>query len=70
MVSKYREMILKVISDKQIKSTNEILKDLEKATGKTVNWHIVYRVLAELNNEGKIEKLSAKVGFFWRKRKE
>ena len=68
MVSIYRDKVLKVLSDKQIKSTNEVLKDLEKLTGKTVNWHIVYRVLAELNNEGKVEKLPAKVGFFWRKK--
>ena len=68
MVSKYRDKVLKVLSDKQIKSTNEILKDLEKLTGKSVNWHIVYRVLAELHNEGKVEKLQAKGGFFWRKK--
>jgi len=69
MASKYRDKVLKVLSEKQIKSTNEVLKDLEKATGKVVNWHIVYRVLNDLHHEGKVEKLPAKIGFFWRKRK-
>ena len=68
MPSKYRESVLKVLSEKQIKSTNEVLKDLEKLTGKSVNWHIVYRVLQELHTEGSIEKLTAKKGFFWRKK--
>jgi len=68
MASKYRAHVLEVLSIKQIKSTNEVLKDLEKLTGKSVNWHIVYRVLAELNQEGKIERLPAKSGFYWRKR--
>jgi len=56
-----------MLSDKQIKSTNEILNDLQKLTGKTVNWHIIYRVLAELNNEGRVEKLQAKSGSFGEK---
>ena len=68
MASKYRESVLKVLSEKQIKSTNEVLKDLEKLTGKSVNWHIVYRVLQELHTEGKVEKMQAKKGFFWRKK--
>ena len=69
MVSKYRESILKVLSEKQIKSTNEILADLQKLTGKSVNWHIIYRVLQELYTEGKVERLEAKKAFFWRRRK-
>lgn len=68
MASKYRKFVLKVLSEKQIKSTNEVLKDLEKLTGKTVNWHIVYRVLQELHTEGKVEKLQAAKSFFWRKK--
>jgi len=68
MVSKYRKFVLRVLSDKQIKSTNEMLRELQKLTGKSVNWHIVYRVLAELHAEGKVEKLPAKIGFFWRKK--
>ena len=62
-------MVLKVLSDKKIQSTNEVLGELQKYTDKTVNWHILYRVLKELYDEGKVEKLEAKSGFFWRKRK-
>ncbi|MCD6476980.1 MAG: hypothetical protein J7K26_02315 [Candidatus Aenigmarchaeota archaeon] len=67
-MSKHRESVLKVLSKEQIKSTNEILKEVEKITGKTINWHALYRVLMELHNEGKVEKIKAKVGFFWKKK--
>ena len=67
-MSKHREAILKVLSKDQIKSTNEVLKEVEKATGKTINWHALYRVLMDLQGEGKVEKIKAKVGFFWKKK--
>ena len=61
-------MVLAVLSNKQIKSTNEIKKELEGLSGQVINWHIAYRVLAELNYEGRVEKFPTKVGFFWRRR--
>jgi hypothetical protein len=61
-------MVMAVLSNKEIKSTNEITKELERLSGQVINWHIVYRVLAELNYEGRVEKLPTKVGFFWRRR--
>lgn len=67
-MSKYIGMILKVVSDKEIKSTNQILKEVEKLSGKVVNWHMVYRVLMELQAEGKVEKIQTKAGFFWKKK--
>ncbi len=67
-MSKHSETILKVLSKDQMKSTNEILKEVEKETGKTINWHALYRVLMELHSEGKVEKIKAKVGFFWKKK--
>ena len=67
-MSKYREIILKVVSDKEIKSTNQILKEVGKQSGKVVNWHMVYRVLMELQAEGKVEKMETASGFFWKKR--
>lgn len=68
-MSKYRQPVLDVLSDKKIKSTNEVVKEVEKLTGQSVNWHMIYRVLLELSQERKIEKLDAKVGFFWKKKK-
>ena len=67
-MSKYRETILKVISDKDIKSTNQLLKEVEDLSGKVINWHIIYRVLMELEAEGKVERLQTKAGFFWKKK--
>jgi Fe2+ or Zn2+ uptake regulation protein len=67
-MSKYRKEVLTILKPDEIKSTNELLQDLEKKTGKVINWHLLYRVLRDLSEEGKIEKLKAKAGFFWRKK--
>ncbi|MBI2208174.1 hypothetical protein HYU50_01640 [Candidatus Woesearchaeota archaeon] len=67
-MSKYKEMILSVLSKTGIKSTNEILEELQKKANKVINWHALYRVLMELQSEGKIERLESKAGFFWKKK--
>jgi len=67
-MSKYNEIILTILSKSEIKSTNEILAELQKKTNKVINWHLLYRVLMELKTDGKIERLESKAGFFWRKK--
>ncbi len=67
-MSKYKEMILSILSKTEIKSTNEILEDLQKKADKVINWHALYRVLMELQSENKIERLESKAGFFWKKK--
>lgn len=67
-MSKYKEQILKILSKDEIKSTNEILKELEKDSKKVINWHALYRVLMDLESENKIERLEAKAGFFWKRK--
>jgi hypothetical protein len=67
-MSKYKEMILSIISKTEIKSTNEILEDLQKKADKVINWHALYRVLMELQSENKVERLESKAGFFWKKK--
>lgn len=67
-MSKYKGMILQVLTKTDIKSTNEILEDLQKKANKVINWHALYRVLMELQAEGKIERLESKAGFFWKKK--
>ena len=67
-MSKYKELVLKILSKEEIKSTNEILKELEDKSKKVINWHLLYRVLNDLADKNKIEKLKAKAGFFWKKR--
>lgn len=67
-MSKYKEILLSVLSKTEIKSTNEILTEVQKKVDKVINWHLLYRVLMELTNENKIERLESKAGFFWRKK--
>lgn len=67
-MSKYKEMILSVLSKSEIKSTNQVLEELQNKVDKVINWHLLYRVLMDLFNEGKIERLQSKAGFFWRKK--
>ena len=67
-MSKYEDIILGIISKTEIKSTNEILEDLQKKADKVINWHALYRVLMELQTDGKIERLKSKAGFFWKKK--
>lgn len=67
-MSKHREKLLKILSKEEIKSTNQLLRELEKDTKKVINWHSLYRILMELETEGKVERLKAKAGFFWRRK--
>lgn len=67
-MSKYKELILSVLSKAEIKSTNEVLSELQKKANKVINWHVLYRVLMELQVEGKLERLQSKAGIFWKKK--
>lgn len=67
-MSKYKGLILLILSKTEIKSTNEILTELQKRANKIINWHALYRILMELQAEGKTERLQSKAGFFWKKR--
>jgi len=67
-MSKHNEDVLKIVSKNEIKSTNQILAELENKTGKIINWHMLHRILSDLEKEGKIEKLKAKAGFFLKKK--
>ena len=67
-MSKYKEIILELLSKTEIKSTNEILNELQNKVNKVINWHALYRVLMELQSEGKIIRLQSKAGFFWKKK--
>lgn len=67
-MSKYDELVLNLLSKTEIKSTNEILNELQKKENKIINWHALYRILMELQSKNKIERLESKAGFFWKKR--
>ena len=67
-MSKHKNEVLKILSTEEIKSTNQILDELQNRTKKIINWHLLYRILMDLEADNKIEKLKAKAGFFWRKK--
>lgn len=67
-MSKYEEDVLKIVSKDEIKSTNQILSELQKKVDKVINWHMLHRILRDLEDNGKVERLKAKAGFFWRKK--
>lgn len=67
-MSKHTKQILEILKRDEIKSTNEILKELENRTKKVINWHLLYRILRDLNEDGRVEKLQARAGFFWKKK--
>lgn len=67
-MGKHEKDILGILSKDKLKSTNEILKELEKKTKKAINWHNLYRQLLELTVENRAEKIEVKAGFFWRKK--
>ena len=67
-MSKYEKDVLGILSSDKIKSTNEILKELEEKVGKVINWHMLHRILRELEDKGKVQRLKAKAGFFWKKK--
>ena len=67
-MSKYKKDVLEILKTTEIKSTNEILKELETKSKKVINWHLLYRLLRDLADERKIERHKAKAGFFWKKK--
>lgn len=67
-MSKYNESVLEILSKSEIKSTNEVLEELQNKVNKVINWHALYRILMELQSNGKIERLKSKAGFFWKKK--
>ena len=67
-MSKYDNKVLEVLSKTEIKSTNEVLTELQKKVNKVINWHALYRILMDLQIENKIERLKSKAGFFWKKK--
>jgi len=67
-MSKYKTVVLEILSKTEIKSTNEILTELQKKVDKIINWHLLYRILMDLHSENKVERLESKAGFFWKKK--
>ena len=67
-MGKYREKVYALLARDEIKSTNELLKELEQKTKTTINWHMLHRELMDLVADGKVERLEARAGFFWKRK--
>jgi len=69
--SQYKAVILDVLPKRFI-STNQVIKEIKKKTGKSVHHYLVGRLLNELEKEGRIEKQEVPLGkqklFLWKKR--
>jgi len=70
MVSKYRALIPKVLKSDEIMSTNQVREALKKvANVKYIDFNLIYHLLTELAQEGKIEKIKGpKRSFYWKKK--
>jgi len=62
MPSKHEKAILDIIRGDDFRSTNEIRQELEKRSGKKINWHAVYRILTELVQNGEIDYIDTEAG--------
>ena len=67
-MSKYDKDVLTLLSEEDLKSTNQVLTELQSKVRKVVNWHSLYRILMELAVEGKVDRIKTKAGFFWKKK--
>lgn len=67
-MGKYRDKVYALLTKGEIKSTNELLRELEQKTKRVINWHLLHRELMELVADGKVERLEAKAGFFWKRK--
>lgn len=65
MVSKHRETTLCLVSETKLKSTRQILRELEKKTNKVMNWSNVYKILSDLERDGIIKRNMTEGGIFW-----
>jgi len=66
MKSKHKAAVLAFLSKTDIRSTNEIVKEIKEKSGKTVNWYVIHRILSDLKAEKKVEELKSKGGIYWR----
>ena len=67
MAKKHELTILSKV-DNNLKSTRQILRETEKATGKVINWSQLYRILRELEDKNMIERFETTAGILWKKK--
>jgi hypothetical protein len=65
--SKHEKNILSIVTD-EYKSTTHIQDELQKKTGKKVNWYMVAGVLTLLEHKNKVERHELRKTILWRKK--
>jgi len=70
MKSKYKKLVPKVLKKDVIMSTNQVRDALKELEGvKYIDFNLVYHLLTELKEEGKVEMLKdSKKYCFWKKK--
>lgn len=67
MVKKHELVILNKV-DNNLKSTRQILRETQTATGKIINWSQLYRTLRYLEEKNLIERFETTAGILWKKK--
>lgn len=65
MASKHREEVLMILKTEEIQSTREILDELQTRTKKVINWTALYKILSDLERDGRAKRFAVKGGIFW-----
>jgi len=68
IMGKYDKLVMEVVNGKW-KNTNQIVKLLSKKHKKIVSWHLVWRALKRMEDQGKVECASDGKIFMWRRLK-
>jgi Fe2+ or Zn2+ uptake regulation protein len=51
-------------------STNGVVTKVKTEHGKNVNWYLIYHILQELEQKGKIEKVETENSFMWKRKRK
>jgi len=69
--SRYEEILPKVLKCDEIMSTNQVREALKKPAGVNyIEFNLVFRLLEQLEREGKVERLKGSMkSVYWRRKK-
>jgi hypothetical protein len=65
--SKHEKTILGIVTN-EYKSTTQIQDELQKKTGKKVNWYMVAGILTLLEHKNQVERYELRKAILWKKK--
>lgn len=68
MVKKWKLEILNLVAERDLKSTTQILHELEKKVKRRINWSDLHRTLSTLKEKNLIKCFECKGGIYWIKK--